>query len=169
MDYPDNPEELGQSVIYVGFGAAMHQFQVIELTLWQFLTRTISDRPTADRAMEQVENWDATTFGRLVRGLREQPHWPTGLLDDLEHAVATRNYLTHHFLRELFAGPPSAEALGQATQSLADVLKRLVLLEENIEAHLKSLGIAIIDSVPAEITEEVEALRPRTWLAPLPR
>ena len=165
MGYPDNPEEIEQSVIYVGFGAVMHQFQVIELTLWQFLTRTIDDRPAAEEAMAKVENWDATTFAAMVRGLRTQPHWPSGMLDELERAVATRNFLAHHFLRELFAGTPSEAARAHATQTLADVLKRLVLLEESLEAHLKSRGITIIETVPTEITDEIEALRPRTWFA----
>ncbi|MET0414818.1 MAG: hypothetical protein ABW022_02205, partial [Actinoplanes sp.] len=164
--YPDNAEELEQSVIYVGFGAVMHQFQVIELTLWQFLTRTIDDGPAAEQAIATVENWDAAAFGDMVRGLKTQPHWPTGLVDELEGAVATRNYLTHNFLREHFAVTRSEGARSAAARELADLSKRLLALEDNLEAHLKGLGIAIIDTVPGEITEEIEALRPKTWLTP---
>src|SRR5437899_1327954 len=56
--------------------------------------------------MEMVANWDSTTFGQLMRGMKNQPHWPEELAWKLLEAVKAQPPC-HRFLREYFmAAPP---------------------------------------------------------------
>jgi hypothetical protein len=52
----------------------------------------------------------------------------------------------------------------QATEQLARVSARLDDLEEAIEAHLRSLGVAGIEELDDEARAEIERLRPKDWL-----
>jgi hypothetical protein len=117
------------------------------MTLWGFLTRTIKGGITLDQAMDKVWRWDGTTFGKLVRGLKSQGHWPDGMIDSLEAAVQTRNYLAHHFLRNYFMVAPSEKIKEQATSQLANVSARLEDLQEALEDHLRSLGVVGIEEL----------------------
>jgi hypothetical protein len=76
--------------------------------------------------MDKVWKWDGTTFGKLVRGLRSQDHWPEGMIEPLEEAVQTRNYLAHHFLRSYFMVTASEKIKEQATSRLASVSVLLI-------------------------------------------
>jgi hypothetical protein len=59
MDGSEKAEDgVDQSIIYVGLGAVMHQ-------------------------SNEIEKWDATTLGQLMRGMRNQTHWLEGLVDRL--------------------------------------------------------------------------------------
>ena len=150
--------------MYGAYGQVMHQFQVLELTLWGFLTRGIKPGMSHAQAMDKITKWDGTTLGQVVRGLKSQAHWPEGLIESLEQAVETRNYLAHHFLREYFVVAPSERAREQATDQLAHVSARLEDLEEALEDYLRSLGVADIDELDDEAWAEVEKLRPKDWL-----
>lgn len=151
-------------IVYGAYGEVMHQFQVFELTLWAFLTRSIKKGTNLDQAMDKVWKWDGTTLGKLVRGLKSQDHWPDGLVDSLEEAVQTRNYLAHHFLREYFLVTPSEKLKEQATRELAEVSARLEDLQEALEAQLCSLGVAGIEELDEETRAEIDKLRPKEWL-----
>lgn len=162
---PEVPDSrVDQFIVYAGYGEVMHQFQVFELTLWGFLTRSIKAGMSAEQVDEKVEKWDGTTFGKVIRGLKSQTHWPAGMVDDLEEAVATRNYFAHHFLREYFVVTPSDEVRDQAAVQLANVSTRLERLEQAVEAHLRSLGVVTIDDLDEDVVKEIEALRPTAWL-----
>jgi hypothetical protein len=165
MSEPGDPSaRVDQFIVYAGYGEVMHQFQVFELTLWGFLTRSIKDGMSAEQVDQKVEKWDGTTFGKVVRGLKSQTHWPDGMVDDLEGAVATRNYLAHHFLREYFLVTPSDRVREQAAVQLANVSTRLERLGQAVEAHLRSLGVASIYDLGDELMEQIEALQPTEWL-----
>jgi hypothetical protein len=157
-------ERVDQFIVYGRYGQVMHQFQVFELTLWGFLTRTIKKGTTLDQAMDKVWKWDGTTFGKLVRGLKSQDHWPDGIIDSLEEAVQTRNYLVHHFLRNYFMVTPSETTKEQATSQLARVSARLEDLQEALEGHLRSLGVAGIEELDEETMAEIDKHRLTEWL-----
>jgi hypothetical protein len=154
-------------IVYGAYGEVMHRFQVFELALWQLLARGIKPGMTADQAMEKVEKWDGTTFGKVVRGLKSQPHWPEGMTDELQCAVDARNYLAHHFLREYFVVAASEETRDQALRQLAKILDRLDRLEEDLEDHLRSLGVTAIEDLDDEVRAEIDKLRPTVWLSEL--
>jgi hypothetical protein len=165
MTQPEAPEErVDQFIVYGAYGEIMHQFQVFELTLWLFLTRTIKGGTTLDQAMDKVWKWDGTTFGKVVRGLKSQDHWPNGMIDSLEEAVQTRNYLAHHFLRNYFMVTPSERIKEQATKQLASVSARLEDLQEALEDHLRSLGVPGIEELDEETMAEIDKFRPAEWL-----
>jgi len=161
-------EQVDQFIVYGAYGQVMHQFQVLELALWGFLTRGIKPGMSHSQAMDKVTKWDGTTLGQIVRGLKSQEHWPEGMTESLEQAVETRNYLAHHFLREYFTVAPSEMVREQATDQLAHVSARLEDLEEALEAHLRSLGVAGIDELDEEARAEIEKLRPKDWLDEAP-
>jgi hypothetical protein len=90
--------------------------------------------------MDKVKKWDATTLGKLVRGMKNQPDWPPGVVEELLGAVETRNYLANHFLREYFVVRPSEEAREEAAETLGNVSSRLDDLQEALDQHLKAVG-----------------------------
>ena len=156
-------DEFDQSVIYLAYGDVMHQFQVFELTLWQFLSRGIKPGMTLDQSIAKVEAWNGTTLGALVRGLKGQDHWPEGIADDLEAAVQARNYLAHHFLREYFIVVPSRETQDRALRELAELRERILDLEARLENHLNDLGVATVLNLSEEELAEADGLRPTEW------
>ena len=99
-----------------------------------------------------------------MRGLKSQAHWPDGLIESLQEAVDTRNYLAHHFLREYFMVTPSKEIRDRAAEQLANVSVRLKSLQEAPEAHLRSFGVASIEDLDKETRAEIDKLRPTEWL-----
>lgn len=159
------PERMNQFIVYGAFGEVMHSFQVFELVLWGFLTRSIKRGTSLDQAMERVERWNSTTLGSLWRGLRTHDHWPDGMIAEVDQAVTARNYLAHHFLREYFLVRPSTEHRENALDQLATIANRLDALIAGMEAHSRTLGIPDIDELDNETRQEIEALRPTTWLA----
>jgi hypothetical protein len=159
-------EHVDQFIVYGGYGNVMHQLQGLELTLWGFLTTAIKPGTSLDQGMKKVEKWNGTTIGNLVRGLKNQSHWPAGLVEQLEMAVEIRNYLAHHFLREYFAVAPSQTARQEASQWLADVSTWLESVEEELEAHQRALGIAGLEDLDEYALAEIDKLRPTEWLRP---
>jgi hypothetical protein len=157
-------QRVDQFIVYGAYGEVMHQFQVFEMTLWQFLARGIKRGTTMAQAMDKITKWDATTAGKIVRGLKSQPHWPDGMIDSLEQAVQTRNYLAHHFLREYFLVTPSERIRDQTTEQLADVSAQLENLQNALEAHLHSLGVPEVNELDEETRAEIDKLRPAAWL-----
>jgi hypothetical protein len=157
-------ENVDQFVVYGAFGQIMHKFQVFELVLWGFLTRRIRPGTTLDQAMERVIRWDSTTFGQLWRGMRNQDHWPDGIVEEVNGAVDARNYLAHHFLREYFLAEPSSGNRNDALTHLANVANRLDTLMSQLEAHSRKLGIAEFDQLDEETRREIDAMRPESWL-----
>jgi hypothetical protein len=163
-DTDSNEERVDQFIVYAAYGEIMHQFQIFELTLWRFLTRSIKSGTTLDQAMQKVEKWDATTLGKIVRGLKSQTHWPAGLIDELVDAVDARNYFAHHFLREYFMATPSERIKNEAVHQLAKVSVRLNDLQEALEAHLSSLGVPSIEDLDDETRADLQELRATEWL-----
>jgi hypothetical protein len=86
------------------------------------------------------------------------------LIDSLEEAAQTRNYLAHHFLRNYFLVAPSEKNKEQATKQLAEVSARLEDLQEALEAHLRFLGVPDLDELDEETMAEIDKLRPTEWL-----
>ena len=165
MSEPEvSDERVDQFIVYGAYGEVMHQFQVFEMTLWGFLTRGIKPGMSESQTIDRLAKWDGTTLGQVVRGLKSQTHWPEGMIKSLEQAVETRNYLAHHFLREYFVVAPSERIRDQATDQLAHVSARLQDLQEALDAHLRSLGVADIDELDEETRAEIDKLRPRDWL-----
>lgn len=150
-------------LIYIGYGEVMLRFQTLELSLWALLSRKIKPGTSLDQAVEMVARWDGTTFGQLMRGMKNQAHWPQGLVDKLLEAVETRNYLAHHFLREYFMAVPSQENLDEASTQLAELSTWLEELDADLDAHLESLGIETSSSLDAETKALAESLRPEKW------
>ena len=113
--------------------------------------------------MGMVAKWDGTTLGQLLRGMKNQPHWPDGLREKLLEAVEIRNYLAHHFLREYFMAAPSQENFQDASDQLAGLSAWLEKLDEELDAHLESLGIETYSSLDTETRTLAETLRPAKW------
>ncbi len=148
-------------LIHIGYGEVMRRFQTLELSLWVLLTRRIRPGTSMEQSVQMVAKWDGTTFGQLMRGMKTQEHWPEGLVDKLLEAVEIRNYLAHHFLREYFMAVPSQENRHDTSTKLAEVSVWLEELEEELDAHLESLGL--MTTLDAETEALVESLRPQRW------
>lgn len=158
-------ESVDQFIIYGGYGEVMHRLQVLELSLWMIQTRSIKSGTRLDQAMTKVEKWNATSFGELMRGMRTQTHWPDGLVDKLLKAVEIRNYLAHHYLREYFMVAPSKANRERAAQELADLSVWVEQLIDELDNHIRSLGVASVEQLADETIREIEALRPVEWLS----
>jgi hypothetical protein len=161
----EQSDRVDQFIVYAAFGEVMHEFQVFELVLWQLQSRSIKPGTTPDQAMDKVHKWNSTTFGGLVRGIKNQDHWPCGIAAELEEAVDARNFLAHHFLREYFLVRPSSSHREVALDQLARISRQLDTLHRTIEAHLRSLGIPGVDDLDDETRNEIEAMRPTSWLS----
>lgn len=57
-------EQVDQFIVYGAYGQVMHQFQVLEMTLWGFLTRGIKPGMSHSQAMDRIARWDGTTLAR---------------------------------------------------------------------------------------------------------
>lgn len=156
-------ERVDQFIIFGGYGEVMHRFQVLEMSLWGLQTKSIKPATTMDQAMAKVEKWNGTTFGEFMRGMKNQPHWPKGLLDKLLHAVDVRNYLAHHFLREYFIAERTEANRESAARQLADLANWLDELSDELDAHLARQGIASVEDLDEETAAEIDALRPKDW------
>jgi hypothetical protein len=159
----NSDDNTGEYLIYVGYGEVMRRLQILELGLWGLLSRKIKPGTSLGQAMEMVAKWDGTTFGQLMRGMKNQSHWPEGMLDKLLEAVKIRNYLAHHFLREYFMAAPSQENLENASNQLAELSVWLEKLDEELDAHMESLGIETPSSLDAETKVLADTLRPEKW------
>ena len=154
-----------QFVVYAGYGEVMHRLQALELSLWLIQCRNIKAKSTSEQVMAKVEKWNETTFGNLMRGMRNQTHWPPSLVDKLTRAVQIRNYLAHHYLREYFAARPSEQNLERAAQELAEISVFLENLVSEVDTHAAALGVAL--GPDKETMAGIEQLRPTEWLSPL--
>lgn len=161
---PDN-ESIDQFIVFAAYGEVMLGFQLMELSLWSLNAINLKPAIQAAQATAKVEKWNGTTFGDLLRGLRTQPHWPPDLLDQLDRALEARNYLAHHFLREYFVLKPSVDARDRATAQLAEIARRQEMLQDELDAHLRSIGVPNVDELDDELIEELDALRPTSWSA----
>lgn len=159
----ESDDATNQALIYIGYGEVMRRFQTLELGLWSLLTRKIKPGTTLNQAIEMVAKWDGTTFGQLMRGMKNQPHWPEGLVGKLLEAVNIRNYLAHHFLREYFMAAPSRENLEDASSQLAELSVWLEELDAELDSHLASLGVETPSSLDAETKILADSLRPEKW------
>ncbi|WP_433470781.1 hypothetical protein [Saccharomonospora azurea] len=163
-DLPPDPEGVDQFVIYGAYGEIMHKFQILEMVLWGFLARSFKSGTTLDQGMAQVERWNATTFGQMWRGLRTQEHWPDDVVVECDQAVMARNYLAHHYLREYFLVTPSQANRETAGVQLARIADRLDTLLDRLEQHGRSIGVPDVNDLDEQARQEIEALRPTTWL-----
>jgi hypothetical protein len=118
------------------------------------------------QAIAKVEKWNGTTLGELMRGMRNQPHWPAGLVDELLKAVDIRNYLAHHFLREYSVATPSLANREKAVQKLTNLSVWVDDLGEELDAHIRSLGIADTAHLGGEMQAQIDESRPSEWLFP---
>ena len=116
----------------------MHKFQVLEVALWGFRARSLKPVTSLDQGMAKVEQWNATTFGQMWRGLRTQDHWPKSLVAEVDRVVEARNHLAHHFLREYFLVVPSQEHRENAVTQLARIACRLDDLRGRLDKHARA-------------------------------
>ncbi|MEV6907226.1 hypothetical protein [Amycolatopsis sp. NPDC051071] len=125
-------EKVDQFIVYGAYGEIMHKFQIVEMVLWGFLARGLKRDITSDQGLAKVEQWDATTFGKVWRGLRTQDHWPEDVVAEVDQAVKARNYLAHHFLREYFLVAPSETHQEDALTQLVRIDRRLAALRARL-------------------------------------
>lgn len=151
------------ALIYVGYAALMRDLRLMELHLWAIQALSIKANSTDAQAFAKVEKWDGTTFGALVRGMKNQGHWPAGMTDDLEQAVALRNHLAHNFLREFFLAEPSGANFERGTQQLLDWSLKVDDLDERLRVHAHSIGVPDPDDQGNDMLTELNDLRPKTW------
>lgn len=163
MSDPADPNADSTALIYVGYAALMHALQLLELHLWAIQALNLKANSTDDQNFAKVEKWDGTTFGALVRGMKAQSHWPTGMTDDLEQAVELRNYLAHNFLREFFLASTSAENFGRGTEQLVDWSRKVDDLDERLRIHSESLGVPAIETLDAALLKQIDESRPVNW------
>ena len=95
---------VSEYLIYIGYGEVMRRFQTLELGLWGLLTRKIKPGTNLGQAMEMVARWDGTTFGQLMRGMKNQEHWPAGRWFDVRNSV--RHRVGFRAQTHPLAGPP---------------------------------------------------------------
>lgn len=155
--------ELDEGIIYVGYGDLMRKLQLMELNLWQILALRMKPKVQADQAFTKVEKWDGTTFGSLVRGMKEQEHWPNGLVQDLLQAVELRNHLAHNFLREFFLAEPSQDNYQRGADQLIEWHERVDQLDADLEAHIAAMSDVSWDDLDDDLKAEIDAMRPQTW------
>lgn len=156
-------EDVEQFIIFAGYGEVMHRFQMLELALWGLLSANLNPRITVGQGMAKVAKWNGTTFGSLMRGIKNQPHWPPDLLAKLMGSVDVRNYMSHHFLREYFIAQRSQANRETATQELANLANWLDDLSDELDAHLETQGVIRADLDDEQTAAEIEALRPKDW------
>ncbi len=161
-------ESVDQFIIYAGYGEVMHGLQVLELSLWAIQARGIKANTSLDQAMVKVGKWNGTTLGEMMRGMRNQSHWPKGLVDRLVAAVDARNYLAHHFLREYFLVTPSVANREKAVEQLAELSVHLEQLIQDLDIHSRSLGVDYDELLDDETRAAIDALRPVEWLGTPP-
>jgi hypothetical protein len=170
VEEPEPDEErVDQFIIYGAYGELMHRFQSFELTLWLLLSRSIKERTKAKKGDskkvdDKVAAWDRLNLGQIIGGVKNENHWPDGMVAELERAADARNYLAHHFLREYFLILPSEGNKMRALEQLAKMSKRLDDLDEALMAHLKTLGISTDDELDEDLLAEIDAIRPKVWL-----
>ena len=153
----------GQALIYVAYADLMRRLQVMELSLWQIKALHMKRGIQSHQAFEQIVMLDGTTFGKLVRGMKTQDHWPDGLVNELEGAVELRNYLAHHFLREFFLASPSREHTDTAMESMLTWSLRLEALDNALTDHIATLPGADQMAFADELATALEELRPKRW------
>jgi hypothetical protein len=151
------------ALIYVGYALLMRDLQLMELHLWTIQALGIKRNSTEAQAFAKVEKWDGTTFGALVRGMKGQAHWPEGMAQDLEQAVALRNHLAHNFLREFFLTEPSEANFERGTQQLLDWSLKVDDLDDRLRIHAHTLGVPDPEELDDEMLAELDDLRPKTW------
>lgn len=165
QDQEDNAE-INRYIVFGAYGKLMLDFQLLELTLWQYLMQRIKPKTTLDQWGRKMEGWYGTTLGRLYGSVKAQGHLPQSLADELDGAVEARNYLAHHFLIEWAIVVPSSEARDAALGELGRISDRLVALEEALTDHLRSQGFDVeldLASLDEETWREIDALRPTRW------
>lgn len=157
----EDAEADGTALIYVGYGSLMRKLQLMELNLWEIQALSIKSKTTEAQAFARIEKWDGTTFGSLVRGMKNQGHWPAGMTEDLEQAVELRNHLAHNFLREFFLAEPSAANFERGTNQLLDWSLKVDDLDTRLGAHLRALGVPDLDDLDDDLLAQLDALRPK--------
>jgi hypothetical protein len=157
-------ESVDQFIIYAGYGEVMHRMQTLEMSLWLIQARNIKAGSTLEQGMAKVEKWNGTTLGELMRGMKNQTHWPIGLVDKLMKAIDHRNYLAHHYLREYFVIKPSEQNRERAARELAAVSVFLEELIDELDAHAAALGVLADADLEQEARAEIDRLRPKDWL-----
>jgi hypothetical protein len=155
--------DVGEAVIYIGYGDLMRKLQLMEWNLWEIQARRMKPKIRAEDAFAKLEKLDATTFGSLVRGMQTQDHWPAGIVDELLAAVDLRNHLAHHFLREFFLAEQSEENYTRGADQLAEWSLRVDDLDERLDAHIQTMSDVTWDELDEDLKAEIEAMRPTTW------
>jgi len=156
-------DELDAGIIFVGYGDLMRKLQLMELSLWQILALRMKPKVQPEHAFALVEKWDGTTFGSLVRGMKEQEHWPNGIVDDLLQAVELRNRLAHNFLREFFLAEPSQANYQRGADQLIEWHAKVDQLDADLQAHVATMSDVSWDDLDDDLKAEVDAMRPKSW------
>lgn len=156
-------EPLTAGIIYVGYGEVMHKLQVIELNLWQIQALRMKAGTNDAQAFAKVQKWDATTFGALYRGMKQQDHWPERLIWKVGQAVELRNYLAHHLLREFFLTAESQANYERGANRLIRWLQLVSDLDAELELHAKSLGGQDFGDLDDVTKAAIDAVRPESW------
>lgn len=101
-------ERVDQFIIYAGYGEVMHRLQVLEMSLWTLPTRGIMPKTQFEHAMDRVEKWNGTTFGELMRGMKnqEQPRGNRASLTQVpsHEPLAAEPHVVVSLAHELSAG-----------------------------------------------------------------
>jgi hypothetical protein len=165
---PDE-DAMDQFTVYAFYGKLMHGFQLFELTLWLLLSRSIKEKAKSKKGDskkvdDKVAAWDRLNLGQIIGGIKNESHWPEGMVTELERAADARNYLAHHFLREYFLVLPSEENEMRALEQLVKLSDRLDKLDTSLQMHLKTLGISVDDELDEDLRAEIDAIRPKVWL-----
>jgi hypothetical protein len=153
---------LDEATIFYAYGQLMKSFQMFELTLTQVLVLKLKPAMTFEQMMAKVEQWTNTTMGSLLRGLKSDPHWPEGLVDEMEQGLIARNWLAHQFFKEYGIIVASPEVVDDALDTLANISVSLQALEDRLQEHLLTLGYdpGVLD---ADTQAEIDKLRPTEW------
>lgn len=156
-------DSMRTAVIYLAYGEIMHALQVLEFDLWTIQSLRMKPGIQHEQALRKVEAWDGSTLGQLWGGMRNQKHWPAGLVEEIDWVLLLRNKLAHKFLREYFLVTPSQEAFDSVTADLADWAVRVEAVGAALGERIDSLGGTGWDELSDDVKAEVDALRPSDW------
>jgi hypothetical protein len=133
----------------------------MELTLFEILSHGIERKSTLDQGLAKVTGWFGNSLGTIIRNVR--PYLPQVLADELGEALAARNFLAHHFLREWAVITPSTESTDAALADLDRYSTGLDALNRALEDHMRSQGWEPDPELDEDTQREIDALRPTTW------
>jgi hypothetical protein len=143
-DYTDIPipEQYDEKEVYAFFGLAAYTAQVLERgVIILSVVMRIGSIPKVTRNLidELYANFEAKTFGRLLKYARNSNVIQGDLFDDLDNALQLRNKLIHRFFYENAENFMSI----QGRKIMIDELRSMSNIFEKIDQKLEPISLSL--------------------------